>query len=206
MGADLFDHAHLMGDNNGGDTEAFVDVGNQLQNRVGCVGVQSGCGFVAQQHLGIGSQGAGDGHTLLLSAGELCRISVGLVRKTHQLQQFHGALGGVPLAHAGNLHGETHVFQAGTLHEQVELLKNHGDAASLGAQLRFIHGTQVLSVDEHLALGGTLKHVDAAHQSGFSGAAHTDNAVNLAVRNLQVHVLQGLKIAVVCLEYFGYVF
>ena len=85
-------------------------------------------------------------------------------------------------------------------------MKNHGNAAALGAQLRFVHGAQILPVDEYLALRGTLEHIDAAYQSGFSGAAHADNAVDLTVGDLQIHIFQGLKIAVIGLEYFRYVF
>lgn len=46
-----------------------VDLVKQRQQFVGCLGVQRTGGFVGQNKLGTGNQGAGNGNTLLLSAG-----------------------------------------------------------------------------------------------------------------------------------------
>ena len=41
---------------------------------------------------GVVRQGAGDGNTLLLAAGELAGVALGKVGQAHQLEQLHGAL------------------------------------------------------------------------------------------------------------------
>ena len=73
--------------------------------------------FVAEQHLRVGGQGAGDGHALLLTAGELRRIGIHAVGKAHQIQQFLGTLAGLGLVHADELQRETDVLACRALHE-----------------------------------------------------------------------------------------
>ena len=94
------------------DAEFAVDVLDQLQNGVGGVGVKRAGGLVAQQDLGIGGKGAGDGHALLLPAGELRRVAFRFVRQADESQQLFGAGFGLFLRHAGQLHREADVFQA----------------------------------------------------------------------------------------------
>ena len=192
MGADLLHHAHLMGDDDHGDVELLVDVADQLQDLAGGLGVKGAGGLVAQQHLRLGGQGAGDGHTLLLAAGQLGGIGVRLVGQTHQLQKLTGALLRVGPLHPGDLHGEADVPQAGALHEQVEALEDHGDVPAGGPELGGGHGIQPLTVYDDLALGGALQQVDAAHQRAFARAGHTDDAVDVAVRDGEGHILQSV--------------
>ena len=124
-----------MGNDHHGDAQFAVDILDQGQDGVGGVGVQRTGGFIAQQHFGVGSQCAGNGDALLLTAGQLCRVGVGLIRQPHHLQQLHSALFGLRLFYACQLHGEADILQAGALHEQVELLEDHGDVAAALTQL-----------------------------------------------------------------------
>ena len=47
--------------------------------------VQVGRGFIGQHQLGLGHQGAGNGHALFLSAGELLGELVALVGNAHRV-------------------------------------------------------------------------------------------------------------------------
>ena len=196
VGADLLHHRHLVGNDHGGDAHAPVDVLDQPEDAAGGGGVQGGGGLVAQQHLGIGGQGAGDGDALLLAAGELGRVGVGLVGQAHDVQILQGALPRLPLGHPGDLHGEADVAQAGALHEQVELLEDHADGAALLPQLGGGQLHEILSVDDHLARCRALQQVDAAHQGGLARAAHAHDAEDVPVPDGQIDVVQGLKHAV----------
>ena len=69
--ADLLNDLHVVGDDHHCDAQALVDVPDKAEDVTGGLGVQGGGGLVAQQDLGIGGQGPGDGHPLLLSPGEL---------------------------------------------------------------------------------------------------------------------------------------
>ena len=75
--ADGFDHLHLVGDEQYGQPQLAVDLFKQGKDGVGGLGIQRRGRFIAEQHLGLGSQRPGDGHALLLTAGQLAGIGVG---------------------------------------------------------------------------------------------------------------------------------
>ena len=133
--ADLFHNAHLMGDDHNRDAQLLVDVLDQGQDSMGGVGVQCAGGFIAEQNFGVRCQCTGNGNALLLAAGQLCRVGVGLIGQAHHFQQLSGALFGIRLFHTGQLHGEADVLQTAALHQQVELLEDHGDIAAALTQL-----------------------------------------------------------------------
>ena len=114
-----------MGNDDDRDAQSLVDIPDQLQNRVGGLRIQGAGGLVAEQHLRIGSQGSRDGNTLLLSAGELGRIGIGLIGKADHVQKLQGTFFRFILVHADEFQGEANILQAGSLHQQVEALENH---------------------------------------------------------------------------------
>ena len=68
--------------------------------------------------------------------------------------------------------------------------------AALLPELGLGKGAQVSAVNENGPLRGPFQHVDAPDQGGFSGAAHADDAVDLAVADGKINVLQGIHGAV----------
>ena len=204
--ADLLHDAHLVGDDHHRDAKLLVDVLDQLQDGMGGVGVQRAGGLIAQQHLGVRCQRAGNGNALLLTAGQLCRVGIGLIGQTHHFQQLSGTLFGIRLFRTRQLHGEADVLQAGALHQQVELLEDHSDVAAALAQLgrgQALHGS---AVNDDAALRGALQQIDAAHQRGFARAGHADDAIDGTIRDGQVNVFQRIHRAVLHLEGLGNVF
>ena len=191
-GADLLDDAHLVGDDHHGDPQLLIQVLQQVQDGGGGGGVQGGGGLVAQQDLGVRGQGPGDGHPLLLSAGELGGIGVGLFRQPHQVQQLQGPLFGLGGGDAADLHGEADVFQAGPLHQQVEALEDHGDLPAGQPQLLLAEGRHLLPIHDHRAGGGPLQQVHAPHQGALAGAGETNDPEDLPLLNVQIDVLQGM--------------
>ena len=101
--------------------------------------------------------------------------------------RFLASAAGTP-AISGDLHGEADVLQAGPLHQQVKLLEDHADGPAGLAQTGRGEFHQVLSVDEDLSLGGPLQQVDAAHQGGFTRAAHADDTKDIPIPNGQVDI------------------
>ena len=182
-----------MGDDNHGDAQALVDVLDQAEDGAGGSGVQGGGRLVAQQDLGVAGQGTGDGDALLLAAGELGGIGIRLVGQIHDVQKLQRPLPRRLLGDARDLHGKADVLEAGALHEQVKLLEDHADGAAPLPQGPGAEGHHVLAVDDHLARGGPLQQIDAAHQGGFARAGHTHDAVDIPVGNRQVHVVQSGK-------------
>ena len=93
--------------------------------------VQGAGWLVAQQQLGILGQGPGDGHPLLLTAGELCREVAHPVRQPHGAQHLR-RVQGVP----ADLSGQLHVLQGRQVRDQVVKLKDKADVvAAVGGEL-----------------------------------------------------------------------
>ena len=79
----------VVGDQDGGDAGVVQDLGHGPAGGHPQAGVQGGERLVQQHQFGFTGQGAGQGHTLLLAAGELVRppLGHGGVQGDH-LQQF----------------------------------------------------------------------------------------------------------------------
>ena len=154
------------------------------------LGVEGGGGLVEEHDVGVHGQGAGDGHALLLAAGERARHGVGLLGETHAREQALGGGGGLLLAHELELHRGIHdVLAHAVVREEVELLEDHAHVLAnlvdvcLGAR-------DGLAVDEDLAGGGLLEAVDAAQERGLAGAGRSDHADDLAGVDVDVDAAQ----------------
>ena len=162
-------------------------------------------GLVADQNFGVRGEGAGDGHALLLSAGELRGIGLGLILEPHDVEELQSSLFAPLLLspQSGKLHWEADVIEAVSLQQQVEALEDHRDLAPRRAELRGGHRVQTLSVHDDLALRRALEHIDTAHERGFAGTAHADDAVDVAVWNGQGDVLERVYPSAGCFKGFA---
>ena len=147
---------------------------------------------VAEQDLGVGGEGAGDGDALLLAAGELGGKGFGPVAEADHVEQLLGALVGLFLGHARELQGEADVGEGVALHEQVEALEYHADLASRGAQLLVGERGHVRAVDCDGAAGGPLEQVHAADQRALARAGEADDAEDLARLDVEGDVLESV--------------
>ena len=82
-------------------------------------------GSSKQKHVRLHGQSPGDGHPLLLAAGELVGIVARPVGQAHLLQQGQppaGMASASPIRQAlGKTPGQGHIFQGGVLWKQVEI-------------------------------------------------------------------------------------
>ena len=201
--ADFLNDLHIVGDDHDGNAKPPVDVLNQTQD-VSCgLGVQGGGGFVAQQDLGVGGQGPGNGDALLLAAGQLRRIGLFLVGQVHDLQQLPCSRHGFLFRRADELQGERDIVQAGALHEQVKMLEDHTDGFPGVPQLLFRQLHQILAVNGDGTFRGALQQVHAPNQGGLAGAGQADDAENLAFVDGKVDVIQRMDAAFAIAEAFG---
>jgi hypothetical protein len=101
-------------------------------------------GLVGEKEAGLGGEGAGQGHALLLAPGHLGGVVVGAGAEAHGLELGRGAGEGVPLA--GELQGCRDVLQRGHGGDEVETLEHHPHvvAAKPGEGV-LVHGGQVLA-------------------------------------------------------------
>ena len=154
--------------------------------------IQGRGGFVKQQHLRIHGQGAGDGHTLLLTAGNLPGLGVNVGSHAHLFQVFHGGLPGTFFIPLQNLHLTHHaVFQHGHVVEQVEGLEHH---THMAAVFRLVHAPahHVLPMVEDLSGGRGFQKVNAPQQGAFAGAGSTDDRGHVTLFHGEINIPQHL--------------
>ena len=154
-------------------------------------------------------QRAGDGHPLLLPAGQLVRIMVRPVAQAHLGQQVAGLLLqlGVDALFVGLVAGlllrqqfarQHHVLQSGILREQVEVLEHQPKMQPLFADLALALGVGELGVPQRFAAHldaagvGGLQKIQTAQQRGFSAAGGPDDGDGLALFQLQRNILEHL--------------
>ena len=169
-----------MGDEDHG-VALFVQFLKHPQHLPAGMGVQRACRFVGQNDGRVADKGAGDGHTLLLAAGELVGLVPELAAQTHLFQRCDGAAAALAAAHACVDEGDFHVFQQGQLGQQIILLE---DEAQLlvpdGRQLTAVHLADVAAVQQIPAVGGHIQTADDVHAGGFAGAGLAHDGHELA--------------------------
>ena len=206
-----------MRDEHDGQPELAVEVAQQREDGLRGVGVKRAGGLVGEQDARAVGQGAGDGHALLLPAGELTGVDVGLVRQVDQREQLAHARVDLGAAHAGVAQRIGDIVRDGAAVEQVELLEDHADAAAQRVQLLFAGGLLRAAlaqkhaasadddggaVDGHFAVVGRLQQVDAAHERRFARAGVADDAVDFALVDVKTHVARRAHIAAAQAEGF----
>ena len=129
--AEVPGEAHLVGDDENGHAAAG-QLPDDVQDLLDHFRVQSGGWLVKKHDLRLHGHGPDDGQPLLLAAGELPGILIGLVPQTHPAQQGHGLLFRLIL---GDLlfqnRGQCHIFQHRQVGEHIEMLEHHADALAV---------------------------------------------------------------------------
>ena len=191
--ADLLNYGHFMGYQNDRNIILPVDILDQLKDRFGRFRIQSRCRFIAKQYLGIAGEDSGDRHSLLLTAGKLCRIGFSLVLQTDDLEIFHGLFSGFGLFDTNDLHRETDIVQDCILHKQVKRLEDHSNLSSFFAETFFIKIQEVLAIDDDSSFIRFLQQVQASYQCGFACPGKTDDAEDLALVYLEADIVQSMN-------------
>ena len=140
-------------------------------------------GFVQDQQLRLGQQGAHDLDALTLADRQCVhrplRIDVEAIKPRHQTDAA-GHLGQRGLA----VEAEPDVLGHGERVEQAEVLEHHADAEF--ARLRRAGHLHRLAVPADLAFVGPHGAVNNLHQRRLAGAVFTQHGMDLAWRDLQV--------------------
>jgi len=118
------------------------------------VGIEVAGRLVGHDDHRVVDQRAGDGHALLLAAGQLRRIRGHLVAEVHRAQHVVGLF--LVLARRQPEHGqdEREVLEDGHPLDELEVLKDHPQLAAEGRELPAPDGVEVPAVDDDLPLGG----------------------------------------------------
>ena len=186
--------AHLVGDDENGHAAAG-QLPDDVQHLLDHFRVQSGGWLVKKHDLRLHGHGPDDGQPLLLAAGELPGILIGLVPQAHPAQQGHGLLFRLIL---GDLlfqnRGQCHIFQHRQVGEHIEMLEHHADALAVLGDVQLFVG-DVLSLEEDLAAVRGFQQVQATEKRGLAAAGGADDGHHLAPADSRGDALQHLQLA-----------
>ena len=198
--------AHLMGDHHHGHALVSKLLHN-IQYLAHHFGVQRGGRLVEQHDLRLHSQRPDDGHTLLLTAGELDGIGVRTVLQAHPVQQGQSLLLGLSLAHMLHLHGgQGHIIQNGHVGEQVEPLEHHAHLLAVHVNIQLHQLTlgvfhlflsDIHAVKHDGAAGRLLQQVQASEKGGLAGAGRSDDHHDVITVDVHGNAVQSLDGALV---------
>ena len=149
--------------------------------------VQVGQGLVQKEEFRLRHQGPGQGHSLLLSAGELARQTVRIFREVHEGKRpFHPLLQ-LLLRALPDGQGVGGVFEYCHMGPDRVVLEYHADAPLLRRNKGLPPGDGAV-VKPDLAFGGPLKAGDHPEDRGLPAARGTEERDELSPADHLVHI------------------
>ncbi len=185
------DDVHLMGDEHDGDAELAVDLAQQVKHGARRLRVERARRLVAEQHLRLAGERPCDADALLLAAGKLAGIFVGVLGEPDAGEQRRHALGDLDLAKlTGEFQRIGDIAGDGARTQQVEMLEDHADRAAKLAQALALGVRHPHAAYEDLAARRALQKVDEAHQRRLAGPGGADDAEDLALGDREVDAVE----------------
>ena len=179
-----------MGHHHDGGAQ-LVDLLQQHHDLQGALGVQIAGGLVGHDDLGIVHQGPGDGHALLLAAGELVGQPVPLVVQAHQLQYVGDALADLPGGSPHHPHDEGQVLLHRLFLDEAEVLKDDPQSPAHVGDLPGVDVVEIVAVDHEAAAGAGHLAGDELQDGGFARTGGTHQKDEFPVLDLHGDPFQG---------------
>ena len=185
-----------MGNIDEGGLQLLVQLGDLGTHLHAQLGVQVGQRLVHQEHLGFTHDGAAQGDTLALTAGQRGRLAVQQRFNAQDGGSFLDATVDVSLGHFAQLQAEGHVVVNRHMRIQGVALEHHRDIAILRGNM-----VDQLVVDVQFTLGDILQTGDHAQGGGLAAAGRPDQDDKLFILDLQVEIAHGDDITGINLVY-----
>ena len=147
--------------------------------------------FVGEDNLGIAYNGAGNGHALALTSGELLGIMAQPMRHFHALEDFVRRLSPFTFAHAAIEERQHGVVQHVERIDEMKTLKYESQLfiAESGQSL-VVHGVYRLSEDFHRPRGRTVQQTHDVEERTLAASARSHDGKELAAVYADVDILQ----------------
>ena len=166
----------------------LIDFFQKVQYLACDLGIQRARGLVAQKDFRICRKRSCNSYTLLLAAGQSCRIFVSLFRKAYDLEHLLCFFAPDRTRGPDDLQRLFNVTDNSTLTDQIKALEDHGDRVPHFAEFLWFKRCKILAVKTDRARSDFLKPVQCADQCRFACAAHSDYAEDLAFPDIEAHV------------------
>ena len=147
--------------------------------------------FIGEDDPGPPGQGPGNGHTLLLAAGQITDSAVDIPLHVHRLQRRADAAQLFPVAQLKAVKAKVNIVANSMLFQQIVVLEN---VTEVSVSLGFVGGGAVAG-DGGLpgGQGTVVKSVQAAQgvqEAGLAAAGGTQNTHEALIRQVEGHILQ----------------
>lgn len=169
-----------MADEDQDEAAAVAQVIQQVHDRGGRNGIEGGGDFVADQHVGVRRERAGDGDALALAAGEFVGVAVGEASGEADLfEEFQDAGrglvgGGAPVQTQRTAEGRAD--RAARVEGAQRVLGHELEASALFAGAALGGGGETYSVEGDGTAGGAVESDDGADQGRLARAGGSDDA------------------------------
>jgi hypothetical protein len=171
---------HVVGDEEVGDGTFLLEVGEEIENLGTDGDVEGGGWFVADDERGFEHEGADDGQSLALPAGELVRVPMdGVGRHAAAGEEGAGGVFAVLVREMGpmNLQGFGEDFKdaMSRVHGPDGVLKDHLHLGAGAAEFGGAEEGEVAALQEHAPGGEGDEAEDGAGEGGLTGARFADD-------------------------------
>ena len=181
-----------MGDVDEGDAQLLLDALELILHVLAQPQVQGPQGLVQQQHLGSVHQGPGDGHPLLLAAGELVDAAVLKALEAHHFQHLQHPLSDLRLGdlyldllllpillhrlRLADAQAEGHVLKDVQVGEEGVALEDRVHLPQMGRNVIHPH-----PVEQHFARSGRNEAANDAQGGGLAAATGSEQCEEFTV-------------------------
>ena len=163
-----------------------ADIGQQRKHLHAGFGIQRTGRLVAQKQSRVFAQRTGDGHALLLAAGEL---GGEVVHAAAQTDLLHDGLRVERIF--ADLTRQLYVFKRGQVGHQVIKLKDEADVRpAVIRQLRAAQTGDLFAPDGDGAAGRLIHAAQEVEQRGLACAGRAENDAELPLLDGEIHVIQ----------------
>jgi hypothetical protein len=174
-----------------------IQLGEQPHDLFRGLRIERPRGFVGEDELRLVHQGAGDGHALLLAAGEFGRGVLGTLGEAHACEARLGARMAFGRLHPGIDHRQFDVLERARARQQVELLEHEADAAVADRRERIAgQALDRLARQTVGAAGGLIEAAEDVHQRALARARSAHDRDELAGVDVEAHAAQGMHLLV----------
>src|SRR5688572_20795451 len=179
---------HIVRDEDERRAALAVHLEEKIDHVLAGGGIEVPGGLVGEEELGFGHEGARDGHTLLLAAGELARIVSEAFAQAHALE--HLARAARRVRSAKELERQHHVLERGERGQELERLEHeaHHAAAKLRAPV-LVEREEVGAVDPHAPARGNVQSGEESEKRGLSRARRAQDRHGLPFPHFEGRVL-----------------
>jgi len=165
-----------------------VELVEQGEHVCGAPGVQRAGGLVGEQQHRFADDRPGQGHALLLAAGELVRQVVDAIGEPDPVQGGERAPPAFPRLHPGVGERQLDVGQRRRARDQLERLEDEPDlAVAHHRQLVLVEAAGVHPVEQVATAGGGVEAADDVHQRGLAAATGTHHRDVVTPLHDEVH-------------------